>query len=299
MGTTFLRLLGAVFAVALLASACGNEATTTSAAAEAVEEQVAAPEVDDAEAMEDDAAEGEAMDDEAMEAMEQDASHDDASHSDDADGHSHGDLLEVGLEAGADVAIPAVEISLTESDEPGIFDLDVTLTNFTITPENVDGDPIDNEGHMHLYLDGQRVERFYDLDHQIAIPEGEHLVEVELSSNNHAAWAVDGVAIRGAATVTVEGAPAAPAADLTIGAVFAAGAVTLDGDERIEASVGDVVTLTVDSDVAEEIHLHGYDIFADVAPGETTMMTFTADTPGRFEIEFEASHAFIAELVVS
>jgi hypothetical protein len=29
------------------------------------------------------------------------------------------------------------------------------------------------------------------------------------------------------------------------------------------------------------------------------MMLFTADTPGRFELEFEKSGAFIAELIVS
>ena len=29
------------------------------------------------------------------------------------------------------------------------------------------------------------------------------------------------------------------------------------------------------------------------------MIVFTADIPGRFEIEFESSHQFIAELVVS
>ena len=202
------------------------------------------------------------------------------------------------LEVNADAPIPGVEIELTESDVAGVFDLAVTLTNFTITDENLDGEPIDNEGHLHLYLDGTRVERFFDVTHQVAIPQGDHLVEVELSSNSHAPYAVDGVPIRAAASVVGVGPEVIPDVDLEVGAVFAAGTVTLDADERIEASVGDVVTLTVDSDVAEEIHHHGYDIFADVAPGTTTIMTFTADTPGRFEIEFEVSHAFIAELVV-
>ena len=181
----------------------------------------------------------------------------------------------------------------------GVFDIAVTLTNFMINEEAVDGEPVDNEGHLHLYLDGERVERFFDLNHQVTVPEGEHVIEVELSSNSHAPYAVDGVPIRAAATIVGAGAVVEPVADLAVAAVFASGSVTLDADERIEASVGDVVTLTIDSDVAEEIHLHGYDIFADVVPGETTTMTFTADTPGRFEIEFETSPAFIAELVVS
>lgn len=285
MGRKFLRVLSALFAVAIIASACGSETTTVAADAveEAVEEPIEAATTSDA---------SHAADDEAIEALEEV----EESHSHDDEGAaSHSDVLDVN----ADAPTPEVAIELTESGETGVFDLAVTLTNFTITEENLDGEPIDNEGHLHLYVNGERVERFFELSHQVTIPEGEHVVEVELSANNHAPYAIDGVPIRAAATAIGVGETVEPEVDLSVAAVFASGAVTLDSDERIEASVGDVVTLTVDSDVAEEIHLHGYDIFLDVLPGETAVMTFTADTPGRFEIEFETSHAFIAELVVS
>ncbi len=53
------------------------------------------------------------------------------------------------------------------------------------------------------------------------------------------------------------------------------------------------------SDVAEHVHVHGYDVFVDVAAGETAMAMFTSDVPGVFEVEFEDSHAFITELQVS
>lgn len=292
MGTKFLRLLGALFAVALVASACGGETETV--AADTIEEAIVSedntPETtedEEVEAIEEEVLEP--VEDEGTEAIDEEASHDDEG------SHSHDNVLEVN----ADGPIPEVTIELAESDEPGVFDLVVSLTNFTITEENLDGEPIDNEGHLHLYLDGRRVERFFGLNHQVSVPEGEHLVEVELSANDHSPYAIEGVPIRAAANVIGEGANVEPESDLSVAAVFAAGAVTLDADERIEASVGDVVTLSIDSDVIEEIHLHGYDIFADVLPGETTTVTFTADTPGRFEIEFETSHAFIAELVVS
>ena len=58
------------------------------------------------------------------------------------------------------------------------------------------------------------------------------------------------------------------------------------------------VVVTVTSDVADEIHLHGYDVSADVAPGAPATLRFTADAPGRFEIELENTGVQIAELEV-
>ena len=85
----------------------------------------------------------------------------------------------------------------------------------------------------------------------------------------------------------------------TLTAVLANGSVTVDGTDRLEISQGDVVTISISSDSTDEIHVHGYEIFADVSADEDALIEFTADIPGRFEIEFEASHQFIAELVVS
>jgi hypothetical protein len=58
------------------------------------------------------------------------------------------------------------------------------------------------------------------------------------------------------------------------------------------------VVITVTSDVADHVHVHGYDLMADVAPGAPATIRFTADAPGRFEIELEDSGVQIAELEV-
>ena len=313
----YLRLLGALFAVALVASACGDSTTTTTDAAAAVTE-VADETVDDDEGDDDD---DHAADDHADE------------HGDD---HAHDDEDTTTLDIAAGSPVPAVEIALTETDIAGTFDLAVELTNFTITPDNVDGEPIDNEGHMHLLIDGVKIERFMDLERQVVVARGEHLIEVELNANNHAAYAVDGEPIRAGLTVTghddsgdsSDSEEAVAAADshehddddghshgpassgiedglalgdesVSVNASYASGSVELDSEERVEAGVGDVVLISIESDVAEQAHLHGYDILVDVAPGETATILLTADTPGKFEIEFEQSGAFIAELVVS
>ena len=52
------------------------------------------------------------------------------------------------------------------------------------------------------------------------------------------------------------------------------------------------------SDVADEVHLHGYDRSADIEDG-VARITFTATVPGRFEVELERLGVPIAELTVT
>lgn len=298
-----LRAFSALFALTLLTSACGSDASNTQTADDVTDATVSEETTSDDDAPSD-------MPDEEMNDGHE--NHDDDEHGDD---HDAAKMIDVD----PSLPIPEVAIILNETDDAGVFDLKVILANFTITPENVDGDPIDNEGHMHLLIDGEKVERFTDLERQITVPEGEHLVEVELNANNHLAYSIDGAPIRTGMTVTGAGEAAstdgghtheganaaiedgltANDADITISATYAGGDVVLDGDDRVEVSVDDIVMITISSDVAEEAHLHGYDILAEASPGSDGLILFTATTPGRFEIEFEQSGTFIAELVVS
>lgn len=71
----------------------------------------------------------------------------------------------------------------------------------------------------------------------------------------------------------------------------------------VDATKGDPVRIVVRSDVADEIHIHGYDISRDAAPGKPARFQFDATIEGVFEIEsHEAEHAgkdaLIARLVV-
>jgi FtsP/CotA-like multicopper oxidase with cupredoxin domain len=68
---------------------------------------------------------------------------------------------------------------------------------------------------------------------------------------------------------------------------------------ELEYEQGDTVRLRIRSDVAEHVHVHGYDLLVDVVPGRTARMEFEADITGIFEIEFENSHEQIAELKVN
>ena len=58
------------------------------------------------------------------------------------------------------------------------------------------------------------------------------------------------------------------------------------------------MTLRVRSNVADHVHVHGYDLMRDVAPGKPAELTFRATIPGRFEVELEERGLQIAELTV-
>jgi hypothetical protein len=71
----------------------------------------------------------------------------------------------------------------------------------------------------------------------------------------------------------------------------------------ITVKKGEQVRFVVRSDEPDEIHVHGYDIEKEVAPGAPARFSFAADIEGVFEIEsHEAEHAgkdaLIARLTV-
>lgn len=71
------------------------------------------------------------------------------------------------------------------------------------------------------------------------------------------------------------------------------------GVERIPVTVGDAVALRVASDVADTVHVHGYDRHASVGPDERAVVRFSADIPGVFDVELEQRGLLIAELEVT
>jgi hypothetical protein len=61
---------------------------------------------------------------------------------------------------------------------------------------------------------------------------------------------------------------------------------------------GRQVVFVVKSELADEVHLHGYDLSADVAPDAPATIRFTATAPGLFEAELESRSLPIAEIEV-
>ena len=70
------------------------------------------------------------------------------------------------------------------------------------------------------------------------------------------------------------------------------------GVKEIDANKGDRVQFVVQSDVADEIHVHGYDFMKEVEAGGKVSFSFKAKIDGEFEIELEKRGEQIANLVV-
>jgi heme/copper-type cytochrome/quinol oxidase subunit 2 len=76
------------------------------------------------------------------------------------------------------------------------------------------------------------------------------------------------------------------------------GGKTTGDTGRIAVPQGTPIVLSVSSDVADEIHVHGYDRKANIPAGATASVVFTANTPGVFEVELENSKLQLLQLQV-
>jgi FtsP/CotA-like multicopper oxidase with cupredoxin domain len=63
------------------------------------------------------------------------------------------------------------------------------------------------------------------------------------------------------------------------------GGEVVGGPQDITVTSGDVVRIVVASDAPDDIHLHGYDIEKQAAPGRPARFRVNADIEGSFEME--------------
>jgi hypothetical protein len=82
-------------------------------------------------------------------------------------------------------------------------------------------------------------------------------------------------------------------------AIVIRGGEPVGGIQELEYEAGDQIRFEVRSDVADEVHVHGYDLSEDVAAGGTVSFDFPAEIEGIFEVELEARGEQIAELRVN
>ncbi|MGH3770626.1 MAG: hypothetical protein ACRDRW_04385 [Pseudonocardiaceae bacterium] len=68
---------------------------------------------------------------------------------------------------------------------------------------------------------------------------------------------------------------------------------------QVTVPLGTPLVVSVSSDVADEIHVPGYERTAKVPAGTTASVAFTANTPGVFEVALEHSKLALLQLHVS
>lgn len=173
-----------------------------------------------------------------------------------------------------------------------LVEFDVTGHEFS--EEAKDGPHVDGQGHGHLYVDGTKLATIFGPMYLIdQLPAGEHTISVTLNANDHATLTLNDEPI-GAMTMLVVEEDLTPTARITL-----VDGEPTEGIVRIEVAQGDSVVLEVVSDVSDEVHVHGLDVYGNAVAGDTLVMTFEAALAGIWEIELEGSHTQIAELVVN
>jgi hypothetical protein len=86
---------------------------------------------------------------------------------------------------------------------------------------------------------------------------------------------------------------------VVVDVTIANGKVSAGGSSVVKARSGQTVQINAVSDVAESLHLHGYDKTLDLKPGKKASVEFKADTKGIFEVETHESGKLVFKLQVS
>jgi hypothetical protein len=112
------------------------------------------------------------------------------------------DMMQKTFDVPAGTAVPTVSFTLTKDTLDG-YDLHVTTTNFTLTPQNINQTPVVDQGHFHFYIDGTLYVVFGDWYHipSTELPPGKHTVTVSLNANDHSVFWANGQNIQSTQTV--------------------------------------------------------------------------------------------------
>jgi hypothetical protein len=117
------------------------------------------------------------------------------------------------------------------------------------------------------------------------------------SSNSSTATTTTSATTTAAAETTTTGTTTTAKAPVTIRVLVKDGK-PVGGIQRATAKKGQKVAIVVHSDVADEVHVHGYDLHKDVTAGGTVRIVFPATITGVFEAELESRKLQIVEFTV-
>src|SRR5262245_39258580 len=72
----------------------------------------------------------------------------------------------------------------------------------------------------------------------------------------------------------------------------------ISGPEALRVRQGEQVSLSIESNANDELHLHGYELKLPIKAGEPATLEFAASRSGRFEMELHRRHAQLGALEV-
>ncbi|MGE0484563.1 MAG: hypothetical protein AB7Q81_10520 [Gammaproteobacteria bacterium] len=188
-------------------------------------------------------------------------------------------------DAQATVTLPAASAptlaATLVSDANGRLVARLMTTRFQFAADKTGQAHQAGEGHAHLVIDGTKAATVTTPEYALpTLTAGTHQLAIGLMSNDHRAYAVAGRPIAARFALRVSGEAGGTRQDFDI---------AIAGDKATPSTIrvteGDTVSLHVAADAPAELHLHGYDIEAGVAPGDPVTLQFTADIGGRFPLE--------------
>lgn len=96
-----------------------------------------------------------------------------------------------------DLPQPSVQHLVLPDSKDG-YNIQILTQNFAFTPARINDDNRDNEGHAHIYINGEKIARVYG--HWYHVPSsllqtGMNVISVTLNANDHSEWAIDNVPI--------------------------------------------------------------------------------------------------------
>lgn len=103
-----------------------------------------------------------------------------------------------------DANAPSVTLHVSDDPRSG-WNLRIETENFEFAPESIGLPHEPGRGHGHLYINGRKADRVYGRWHHIGtLPAGTHTIRVELTSNTHETYAVNGKVINDEAEIIVD-----------------------------------------------------------------------------------------------
>lgn len=100
--------------------------------------------------------------------------------------HAHGPIEVVQKDKA-----PSVKLKIVK-DHKGEWDVEVQTINFTFVPSKVNTDPVQGEGHAHLYVDGKKQRLYCPYVHLDKLSSGKHTLRVTLNANDHSEFSLNG-----------------------------------------------------------------------------------------------------------
>ncbi|GHF43257.1 hypothetical protein [Seohaeicola zhoushanensis] len=110
--------------------------------------------------------------------------------------HAHADPVEIAPGG----TVPGVTLAALP-DSAGGWNVHVAVSDFTFSPENAGQGDVAGEGHVHLYLDGEKVARVYGPWVHLGAGQPGQVLSAALYSNDHRPLTSGGVPIEASVTL--------------------------------------------------------------------------------------------------